>query len=283
LSESETKSFWPDGARLAVSISMQFESGSQPDGAESPFPPLDPKYPDLPGGKWFEYGFKEGLPRLLDLWDRKKVKVTSHMVGKAVERNPQLAREIVERGHEAAAHGYSWAPQYSMTPAEEKAEYEANIKAIEDATGTRPVGFNAFWMRGTPNTLEIIRDLGFTYYVDDISRDEPFIVRVKGQPFVVVPYSVEHNDIVLFESRHFSGAAFAQELKDSFDVLYAEGATRRRMLSISTHDRIAGHPSRTKAMADFIDYAQKQKGVWFARKDEIARWALDSELTLHER
>jgi peptidoglycan/xylan/chitin deacetylase (PgdA/CDA1 family) len=283
MSETENKSFWPDGARLAVSISMQFEAGAQPDGAESPFPPLDPKFPDLPATKWFEYGFKEGVPRLLDLWDSKKVKVTSHMVGKAVERNPQLAREIVQRGHEAAAHGYSWAPQFSMTPEQERAEYEANIVAIQNATGTRPVGFNAFWMRGTPKTLEILQDLGFIYHIDDMSRDEPFTVQVNGKPFVVVPYSVEHNDIVLFEARHFSAAAFAQELKDAFDVLYAEAATRRRMLSISTHDRISGHPSRVKALGDFIDYAQKQTGVWFARKDEIAKWTLASTSSIAER
>jgi peptidoglycan/xylan/chitin deacetylase (PgdA/CDA1 family) len=114
MSKPANRSFWPDGALMAVSITMQFEAGAQPDGAESPFPPLDPKYPDLPAKKWFEYGFKEGLPRLLDLWDRKKVKVSSLMVGRAVERNPQLAKEIVQRGHEAVGHGYSWAPQYSV-------------------------------------------------------------------------------------------------------------------------------------------------------------------------
>jgi len=283
MSEPANKSFWPDGARMAVSISMQFEAGAQPDGAESPFPPLDPKYPDLPGTKWFEYGFKEGVPRLLDLWDRKKVKVTSHMVGKAVERNPQLAKEIVQRGHEAAGHGHSWAPQYSMTPGQEPAEYEASVKAILAATGTRPVGFNAFWMRGTPKTVEILQDLGFLYHIDDVSRDEPFTIQVKGKPFVVVPYTVEHNDIVLFEARHFSAAAFAQELKDAFDVLYEEAGRRRRMLSISTHDRISGHPARVKALSEFIDYAQKHKGIWFARKDEIARWTLESTDTIAEK
>jgi peptidoglycan/xylan/chitin deacetylase (PgdA/CDA1 family) len=281
--KAANKSFWPDGARMAVSISMQFEAGAQPDGAESPFPPLDRKYPDLPGKKWFEYGFKEGLPWLLDLWDRKKVKVTSHMVGKAVERNPQLATEIVQRGHEAAGHGHSWAPQYSMTPAQERTEYQASIRAILAATGTRPVGFNAFWMRGTPKTLEILQDLGFLYHIDDVSRDEPFTVQVKGKPFVVVPYTVEHNDIVLYEARHFSAAAYAQELKDAFDVLYEEAGRRRRMMSISAHDRISGHPSRVKALSEFISYAQKHKGVWFARKDAIARWALKSKDTIHER
>jgi peptidoglycan/xylan/chitin deacetylase (PgdA/CDA1 family) len=263
---------------------MQFEAGAQPErGAEGPFPPLDPKYPDLPMQKWYAYGMKEGIPRLLDLWDRKNIKVTSHMVGQAVDANPQLAKEVVERGHEASGHGQTWAPQYSMTRAEEKASYEASIKSIERATGTRPVGFNAFWMRGTPHTLEILQELGFICHIDDLSRDEPFTVLVKGKPFVVVPYTVEQNDIVLFEARHFSAVAFAQELKDAFDVLYEEGVKRRRMLSVSAHDRISGHPARVKAFGDFIDYAQKHKGVWFARKDEIAKWTLESVGTIHEK
>jgi hypothetical protein len=89
-----TEGFWPNKARLVISLSMQFETGAQPErGASSPFPPLDSKYPDLPAQKWYDYGFKEGIPRMLDLWDRVGVKVTSHMVGQAVEKHPALAKE----------------------------------------------------------------------------------------------------------------------------------------------------------------------------------------------
>jgi peptidoglycan/xylan/chitin deacetylase (PgdA/CDA1 family) len=230
--------FWPNGARLVVSISMQFEAGAQPErGAESPFPVIDSKYPDLPAGKWYDYGFKEGIPRMLDMFDRVGVKATSHMVGAAVEKNPQLAKEIVERGHEAAGHGQTWTPQFSMTPEEEHTSYQASIKTIETATGTRPVGFNAFWLRGTPRTLEILQDLGFIYHIDDISRDEPFLVPVRNKPFVVVPYTIHTNDTVNYEGRHWTAAQFASELKYEFDQLYAEAATRRRMMSVSAHDR----------------------------------------------
>src|SRR5258706_7547617 len=97
--------FWPNGARLVVSVSMQFEAGAQPERrAESPFPVIDTKYPDVPVTKWYDYGFKEGVPRMLDMFDRVGVQVTSHMVGAVVGRNPQLAQEIVERRHEAAGH-----------------------------------------------------------------------------------------------------------------------------------------------------------------------------------
>ena len=272
---SPRKAWWPEGARLVISVSMQFEAGAQPDrGAGGPFPPIDLKYPDLPAGKWFDYGVKEGIPRLLDLWDRKGIKVTSHMVGQAVERNPALAKEIVQRGHEAAAHGQTWTSQFSMTPEEERASYEASIRTLEKATGTRPVGFNAFWLRGTPHTLEILQDLGFVYHIDDVSRDEPFVVPVRGKLFIVVPYTLRNNDIVRFDSPALTADGFAAELKADFEALYDEAGRRRRMMSISTHDRIGGAPARVRALGEFLDHARKQPGVVFMRKDEIARFAL---------
>jgi peptidoglycan/xylan/chitin deacetylase (PgdA/CDA1 family) len=283
--QAESKdSFWPDGARLVVSISMQMEAGAQPlSGAESPMPKIDPMYPDLPAAKWYEYGFKEGLPRLLDMFDRRKVKVTSHMVGATVDLHPALAKEIVQRGHEASGHGQTWASQYSMTPEQERESYKESIASIARATGTRPLGFNAFWLRGTPQTLEILQELGFIYHIDDVSRDEPFLINVKRKPFAVVPYTLHMNDIVDYESRYFSTQEYAGDLKAEFDMLYAESSKRRRMMSVSAHDRIAGRPSRTKVLEEFIVYAQNNPGVVFMRKDEIARFALNSPQTIRER
>ena len=279
----DARAFWPDGIPMVISVSMQMEGGAQPaSGAESPMPKIDPKYPDLPASKWYDYGFKEGLPRLLDVFDRRKVKVTSHMVGAAVDLHPALAKEIVERGHEATGHGQTWTAQFSMTPEEERASYQQSIKSIERATGTRPLGFNAFWLRGTPQTLEILQSLGFIYHIDDVSRDEPFLVNVRDKPFAVVPYTLHMNDIVDYETRYFSTAMYADDLKAEFDALYAEAGTRRRMMSVSAHDRIAGRPSRAKVLEQFIVYAQSHPGVAFMRKDEIARFALESPLTVRE-
>jgi peptidoglycan/xylan/chitin deacetylase (PgdA/CDA1 family) len=268
---------------MAISVSMQMEGGAQPaSGAESPMPKIDPKYPDLPASKWYDYGFKEGLPRLLEIFERRKIKVTSHMVGAAVDLHPALAKEIVQRGHEAAGHGQTWTAQFSMTPEEERASYQQSIQSIERATGTRPVGFNAFWLRGTPHTLEILQSLGFIYHIDDVSRDEPFLINVRDKPFAVVPYTLHMNDIVDYETRYFSTAMYADDLKAEFDALYAEATTRRRMMSVSAHDRIAGRPSRAKVLEEFIIYAQSHPGVVFMRKDEIARFALESPLTVRE-
>jgi peptidoglycan/xylan/chitin deacetylase (PgdA/CDA1 family) len=277
------RSFWPDGARMVISVSMQMEAGAEPtSGAESPMPKIDPKYPDLPASKWYEYGFKEGLPRLLDIFDRRKIKVTSHMVGAAVDLHPALAKEIVQRGHEASGHGQTWMAQLSMSPEEERASYQQSIESIERVTGTRPIGFNAFWLRGTPHTLEILHSLGFIYHIDDVSRDEPFLINVRDKPFAVVPYTLHMNDIVDYETRYFSTAMYSDDLKAEFDALYAEAGTRRRMMSVSAHDRIAGRPSRANVLEQFITYAQSHPGVAFMRKDEIARFALESPGTLRE-
>jgi hypothetical protein len=109
-----------------------------------------------------------------------------------------------------------------------------------------------------------------------VSRDEPFLINVKGKPFAVVPYTLHMNDIVDYESRYFSTQEYAGDLKAEFDMLYAESSRRRRMMSVSAHDRIAGRPSRTKVLEEFIAYAQNNPGVVFMRKDEIARFALSS-------
>jgi peptidoglycan/xylan/chitin deacetylase (PgdA/CDA1 family) len=279
---AQTKSFWPGGARMVVSLSMQFETGAQPDrGANGPWGNLDVKYPDLATEKWYEYGFKEGIPRLLEMYERRRVKMTSHMVGLAVEKHPELAKEIVQRGHEAAAHGQTWAPIYSLPRAEEKAIIEQGARAVERITGARPIGFNAPGMRGTPNTLEVLQELGFVYHTDDLSRDEPFLVPVKRKPFVVVPYTFQLNDYQNYENRWRTCEDFAGELKAEFDALYTESAKKRRMISVAAHDRVE-RPSRVKVLEDFIVYAQRHPGVVFLKKDEIARFAAASPETIRE-
>jgi peptidoglycan/xylan/chitin deacetylase (PgdA/CDA1 family) len=279
---NQQKAFWPHGARFVVSLSMQLETGAQPErGANGPWGNLDTHYPDLVTEKWYEYGFKEGVPRLLDLFDRRKVSVTSHMVGLAVEKHPALAKEIVQRGHEAAAHAQTWAAIYDKSRADEKASIETGMKTVERVTGVRPIGFNAPGMRGTPNTLEILQELDFLYHTDDLSRDEPFVIPVKGKPFMVVPYTFQLNDYQNYENRWRTCADFAGEMKAEFDALYAESEHKRRMMSIATHDRVA-RPSRVRVLEEFITYAQRHPGVVFLKKEEIARFAMSSPLTILE-
>jgi len=289
LESGATKSggcFWPGGIRLVISISMQFEAGGQPPkGTDSPFPRVDlpASVPfDLAANTWFAYGYREGIPRMLDLWDRHGVKVTSHMIGEAARRHPELAKEIVKRGHEAAAHGPRWSSQYAMSRRAERTFLVEATTMVEEVTGQQPVGYNCNWLRRGPNTLSLLQELGFVYHIDDLSRDEPFIEQVNGKDFAVVPYTLRNNDILLIEGRNYSPGKFLDQIKLEFDQLYEEAANRRRMMSVSAHDRISGSPQMARVWEEFLRHAKSRPDVAFLRKDEIARYALASPLTVRE-
>ncbi|MFH7010956.1 polysaccharide deacetylase family protein [Flavobacterium sp. FlaQc-52] len=268
-----SKSHWPNGAQLVVSVSMQFETGGQPEGAESPFSgnPLPKGQPDLAAGSWFRYGAKEGVYRMLDLWKKYDIKVTSHVVGQAAVKYPEVAKAIADQGHEIAAHGMTWDNQWNKTYNEELKFIKDGIDTVEAITGKRGVGYNSNWLRRGPNTLKVLQELGFLYHIDDLSRDEPFITMVNGKKFVVIPYTLRNNDIVNIEGKHWSPDQFLNQLKLEFDELYKEGATKRRMMSISFHDRIGGSPAVVNAMEQFIKYTRTKTGVVYMRKDAIAR------------
>jgi peptidoglycan/xylan/chitin deacetylase (PgdA/CDA1 family) len=274
---SDASGFWPAGARLAVSFSLMFEAGGQPiSGAGGIIPdPISGGLPDLPTNAFFQYGIYEGIPRLLDLFDKHGIKFSSFMIGQAVDKAPDLAREIVRRGHEAAAHGRTWENSYAFDADAERRFIADGVASIVKATGHTPIGWNAYWMRNSPHTLDILQSLGFLYHIDEPSRDEPFIVPLKGGDFVTVPYTFHMNDIVSFPFEGWNPTAYEQALKDEFDQLYEEGAHRRRMMVVSLHDRISGHAARVRALDRFLVYARSKPGIWFARKDEIARWALE--------
>lgn len=270
------KGFWPNGARLAVSVSLMFEGGGQPiSGAGGPIPePIAKGVPDLPTNAFFAYGHYEGIPRALDLFDKHNIKVSSFMIADAIKKAPELAQEIVRRGHEVAAHGRSWTNSYNLSRSEEKRFIADCAETIHRITGQQPVGWNAYWLRNSVHVLETLQELGFIYHIDEPSHDEPFIIPVKGKDFVTVPYTFHMNDISSFPFEGYNPMAYEQALKDEFDQLYEEGATRRRMMLIGFHDRINGHANRIRMLDRFFTYAKSRPDVWFARKDEIARWVL---------
>lgn len=271
-SKSTRTATWPNGAQLVVSISMQFETGGQPEGAESPFSgnPLPKGQPDLPAESWFRYGANEGIPRMLALWDKHQIKVTSHVVGEAAAKYPDLARSIAMHGHEIAAHGIAWKNQWDLSYQEELNFVKQGVDLVEKITGEKAIGYNCNWMRRSPNTLKVLQDLNFLYHIDDLSSDEPKLTQVNGKPFVIIPYTLRNNDIVNIEGKHWSPDQFLAQLKFDFDQLYLEGRTHRRMMSISLHDRIGGTPAMVRVMDQFLEYAKSHKKVVFMRKKDIA-------------
>jgi peptidoglycan/xylan/chitin deacetylase (PgdA/CDA1 family) len=272
--QSKSKTFWPNGARLAISISLMFEGGGQPiSGAGGPISEaIKNGLPDLPTNAFFAYGYYEGIPRALNLFDKHKIKASCFMIGNAIEQAPELAQEIVRRGHEAAAHGRTWSPSYYLSREEEKRFIADSVETIHRITGQTAIGWNAYWLRNSVYILETLQELGFVYSIDEPSHDEPFIIPVKGKDFVTVPYTFHMNDISSYPFEGYSPQAYEQALRDEFDQLYEEGASRRRLMLIGMHD---GHANRIRVLDRFLTYAKSHEDVWFARKDEIAKWALE--------
>jgi peptidoglycan/xylan/chitin deacetylase (PgdA/CDA1 family) len=275
--------FWPGGARLAVLVSLVWESGADPAptlaapaGAPAGAPP---RYPDLAGATTVDYAALEGIPRLLDLYRRVKIPVTAFICGQSALLHPALAREIAQRGHECAGHGQTHTQEYQLSKDDERAFIAANVDSLLRTTGQKPAGYNCPGQNRGPNTISLLQELGFTYTIDDYSRDEPFLVQANGNPFAVVPYTQTLNDYRYYNVAGGAAGSFDRELADEFDQLYAEGAHRRRMMVVTMHDTVVGRAGRIPTYERFFRYAQRHPGVWFARTGEVARWALASPAT----
>jgi peptidoglycan/xylan/chitin deacetylase (PgdA/CDA1 family) len=277
--QSGKKAFWPNGARLAIAFSMVIETDADPDPKTKG--PDGKMYPNLYGKTAVQYAANEAIPRMLDMFDRRKIKVTSMMCAQSAERHPALAKEIAQRGHECGSHGKTHDLQYQLDRDAERAFIKDSADMIEKATGQRPVGYNCRGQLRSVNTLSLAQELGFIYHIDDISRDQPFVIPVNGKPFAVVPYTGHINDIGYFNNRGMA-SVFAQDLKLEFDALYAEAAYKRRLMVVTLHDAVA-RANRVKVFEDFIAYAQGKRGVWFARCDALAKWALESPDSIKEK
>ena len=276
---------WPNGAKIAVSLVVNYEEGSEYsllDGddhheSNNEVPsPIPPGQRDLYNESFFEYGSRVGVWRLLDMFDRHQVKSTFYCCAQALERNPELAREITAQGHEPCGHGYRWAEAHLMSREEEEEDMRKTVASIEATTGERPLGW--FTRYGpSVNTRELaVAEGGFIYDSLALNDDLPYYVTVADQPWLVIPYSFETNDARFWRGGLVSTGDFYEYLKDSFDCLYREGATHPKMMSVGLHCRITGRPSRSQAVERFIEYAKGFEGVWFARRVDIARWWLEN-------
>jgi len=281
----QPRGFWPEGIRMPISLSLMFEAGAQSRfGATTPFgnftPP--PGTYDLPTITWYRYGVTEGIPRALDMLSKLKIVMTSHMSGLAVETYPDVARSIVQAGHEAAAHGWDWSDESTMTDEQERAFIQRNVDVIYKVTGQRPVGYNAPGLRGTVNVLSNLHDLGFSYHIDDVSRDEPFVVQLDAKrEITVVPYAPYLNDIRAYEVRFMADVNFLDNIKRSFDQLYAEAGSRRRMMAITIHDRLI-RPEHALTISEALRYMLRHAGVAFMKKIDIANYIIATKDVVRE-
>jgi allantoinase len=272
---------WPGGARIAVQLVLNYEEGGENSvlhgdaGAESFLsdminPPAIQGARHMSMESIYEYGSRAGVWRLLRLFEEFRLPVTVFGVASAMQRHPRVVEAFLEPGHEIASHGLRWINYQDIPEAVEREHLEQAIDLHRQLTGERPLGW--YLGRTSPNTRRLVAEEGgFLYDADDYSDDLPFWSQVEGRPHLIVPYTLEANDMRFSGTGLNTGEQFFSYLRDAFDVLYAEGPESPKMMSIGLHCRLAGRPGKLAGLARFLAHATSHSGVWFCRRIDIAR------------
>ncbi len=273
---------WPGGARMALQFVINYEEGSEysiPDGdgfsetglseSQSPVPRGSR---DLTVESVYEYGSRVGFWRLMDLFAERKLPLTVFACALALERNPEAARAIVEAGHDACCHGWRWVQHWLLSKEEERRHIRMAIESLERTLGARPLGWYCRTSPGVNTRRLVVEEGGFLYDSDAYNDELPYWVDVGGRAHLVIPYTNDVNDSKFSNPAGFgTGEDFYTYLKDTFDMLYREGGTRPKMMSVGLHMRLAGRPGRAAGLARFLDYVGRHERVWVCRRVDIAR------------
>jgi len=272
---------WPGGARIALQFVLNFEEGSENsvlhgDAASETFlseiigaQAFEMRHMSMES--MFEYGSRAGFWRLAREFEQRKLPLTVFGTAMALERSPEALAAMLEAKHEIACHGWRWISYQHVDAATEREHMRIAVDIIGRLTGAAPLGW--YTGRDSPNTRRLVVEHGgFLYDADSYADDLPYWVKVGGADHLVVPYTLDANDMRFASAQGFnSGDQFYAYLKDAFDVLYAEGADAPKMLSVGLHCRLAGRPGRFRALQRFLDYVQSHDKVWICRRVDIAR------------
>jgi len=277
------KIHWPKGCTLALTFAINYEAGSErsvvfgDQGAETfgEFPAYGaPPKRDLTIESIFEYETRVAIWRILRVFKKYDMKTTFFAAAKTLETNPEAAREIVRLGHEVCSHGYRWIEHFTLSAEEEREVIKKAVELIEKLTGQRPVGW--YCREPSENTIELlVQEGGFLYDSDVYNDDLPYYIKVNDKNFLLIPYTPDANDFHYFSNRFSNSSEFYQYLKDSFDMLYEESRKTPKLMNVGLHVRISGRPGRTVAVDRFLKYVKQKRGVWIARRVDIAKWWLE--------
>jgi len=272
---------WPNNARIAVQIVLNYEEGaencvlngdnnsevflSEIIGAE----PVKGRHINMES--LYEYGSRAGFWRLHKLFQEKKIPITVFGVGMALEKNPEVCKAIIDADYEVASHGWRWIDYQNVKKSEEKKHMNLAIRAHTKIFGKRPDGW--YTGRCSPNTRDLVmEDGGFLYDSDSYSDDLPYWEIRNKKKQLIIPYTLDNNDMRFATNQGFNtGDHFFSYLKDSFDVLYEEGKTNPKMMSVGLHSRLIGKPGRIQSLKKFLDYIIKHEDVWICKRIDIAK------------
>jgi OHCU decarboxylase len=273
---------WPGGAKIAISIVLNYEEGGENNvlhgdqQSEAFLSDIAGAQPFPTQRHWnmeslYDYGARAGFWRLHRLFTGLDIPVTIYGVTSALARNPSQVEAMKSAKWEIASHGLKWIDHRDMTEAEEARQIAESFRLHEEVIGSPPRGW--YTGRCSMNTVELTaRTRKLDWISDAYDDDLPYWREYGDHNQLVIPYTLEANDMRFATAPgYITGQQFEQYLKDSFDVLYAEGEQgRAKIFSIGLHCRLIGRPGKIAGLKRFLDYVRTHKGVWFARRIDIA-------------
>ena len=278
---NDFKVVWPNNARLAVQIVLNYEEGAENcvlngDKQSEVFlseiigaQPIKGRHINMES--LYEYGSRRGFWRIHKLFQEKKIPITIFGVGMALEKNPEICKAIKISDYEVASHGWKWIDYQNIKKSEEKKHMKLAIQTHKKIFGERPQGW--YTGRCSPNTRDLVfEDGGFLYDSDSYSDDLPYWEVRNKKKQLIIPYTLDNNDMRFATNQGFNtGDHFFTYLKDSFDALYEEGKTNPKMMSVGLHCRLIGKPGRIQSLKKFLDYITKHEDVWICKRIDIAK------------
>lgn len=272
---------WPGGAKMALSVVVNVEEGSEQSVARGDrgMEPVDElgifiKAPirNYANESNYLYGIKAGAPRVVRLLRDFDIMASWTVAALSLENHPEIARAIVDLGHEPVSHGWRWVHQFRMDEEQERAFIRKAVASIEASCGVRPYGWLSRYML-TDNSRRLLIEEGFTYHMDDYSGDVPFWDRdtVPGRPIVILPYQLDNNDMKMWTDPAMTPDQWLAYAIRNFDQIYREGVEGHpKMMSLGLHLRIIGRPGRIWALEEFFRHVRKHDGVWVTTRKAIA-------------
>lgn len=272
---------WPNKARIAVQFVVNYEEGGENNvlhgdahsetflseiiGAQA----FDDRHMSMES--LYEYGSRAGFWRIHRLFEQYAIPVTAFAVTMAMQRNPEAVSAMLESKWELASHGMRWIQYQNMPAQRERQLIQDSIELHEQLTGSKPAGW--YTGRTSPNTLSLLAERDdILYCADSYADDLPYYDCHYQKPLLMVPYTLDTNDMRFSTNQGFNTAEhFYTYLKDAFDVLYQEGKTHPKMLSIGLHCRLIGRPARLAGLQRFIEYIQQFEQVWCCTREQIAQ------------
>jgi peptidoglycan/xylan/chitin deacetylase (PgdA/CDA1 family) len=270
---------WPDGARIAVSLVLNVEEGSEhsiragDNHNEAVYDMVSAVHdvPDASMESHFEYGTRAGYWRVVHLLERYGITCTVNACAQALELSPWLARDCVARGFEIACHGYRWQPHGTMSEEVEREQIRCAVAAIQSASGIRPRGWHTRNPASVNTRRLLVEEGGFLYDSDAANDDLPWLTKVGNRQHVVLPYSLDTNDMRLQRPEGMAlGSHLAEYVNEAFDWLWEEGATAPKMMTIGLHLRIIGRPGRIRALQSILEHITSRPAVWITQRQLIA-------------